>query len=102
MTPKNRNATITTFNRRLINEDSSHEHLDGSNEQTNVRIDPEAQMLQTRTRTTHTPMQVESTSKSNEEGNENWSESDDVPQEKGATQFSFDPSISATDPQHHQ
>lgn len=100
MSPKNRNAVIKAFNRRLTDEDSDKEHSDGSNKVHNVWIDPEAQVSQTRERGTQTSMQVESISYSDEEGCKDGSELEDTPQDRGAAQSSIVSSISDTDPQY--
>lgn len=65
MALQNRNAAIRAFNWRLLDESLDNEHLDGYNEVANVRIDPKAEVPQTRA--TQTPMQVKSTSKPDEE-----------------------------------
>lgn len=82
MAPKNKNAAIKAFNRILLNESLDNEHSDGSNEVPNIRIDPEAGVPQTRAaavKAARTPIQVESTSQSDEEGSEHGPESVESP-----------------------
>lgn len=45
---KNRNTAMWAFNRGLKDQDSDNKRSEGSNEEPNIRIDPEAQRPQTR------------------------------------------------------